>query len=536
MRQEITPYKIDLSNPPPELIRPAIDFVSPEYAPYYKYRADKQALILTKKIDIHELAAFYKLNPVEFIEDLMFTSDPRLETSRLPFLLYPFQVKYIEWLHERYTKQEPGVVEKCRDVGASWGGVGFSVWLWSFFEEKNIGWCSQKEKNLDSIGNLSSVFEKIRYIIRLLPRVFRPPILKFEKHLLFSRIINPTNGSAIIGEIGKNAGRSGRCAMYFKDESAHYENALLVEAALSQTSKCKIDISTPNGYGTEFYRKRFSGEYPLFIMDWRDDPRKDEAWYAEQKRLYPPMIVAQEVDRDHLRSKDDILFTVDWVRAAIEIGKLNLEYSGLIFAGLDVAYEGKDSSVLIIRKGFKMLHMFCWQGKTPNETARKALGLCIQYNVDIFNYDAIGMGAGVEGELIFIEKARKEEGLQPLHIKTYGVSVGLPKDGEKILTRGLKINERYANLKIQLYWALRERFIKSYEYLHSEIDVDLDDLIAIDDNQELIEELYTITYEVTSNGKFKVTSKKDMKKSPDRADALTLAFYNPQKSVKMVIL
>ena len=109
-------------------------------------------------------------------------------------------------------------------------------------------------------------------------------------------------GTIIKGEAGDNIGRGGRSSIYFKDESAFYERPDKIEAALSQNSDVKIDVSTPNGTGNPFYRKRHGGQIPVFTFHWRQDPRKDQAWYDNQKRILDPVILAQEVDIDYTSS------------------------------------------------------------------------------------------------------------------------------------------------------------------------------------------------------------------------------------------
>lgn len=69
-------------------------------------------------------------------------------------------------------------------------------------------------------------------------------------------VCNPENGAVIVGEAGDNIGRGNRTSIYFKDESAFYEHPDTIDAALSQTSNCKIDISTPNGDSTSPSRRR----------------------------------------------------------------------------------------------------------------------------------------------------------------------------------------------------------------------------------------------------------------------------------------
>jgi len=56
--------------------------------------------------------------------------------------------------------------------------------------------------------------------------------------------------------------------------------------------------------------------------------------------------------------------------------------------------------------------------------------------------------------------------------------------------------------------------------------------ISIPDDQELIAQLSSIRFKFASDKKLQIVSKEDMKRvyhlrSPDKADALALAFYEP---------
>jgi len=74
--------------------------------------------------------------------------------------------------------------------------------------------------------------------------------------------------------------------------------------------------------------------------------------------------------------------------------------------------------------------------------------------------------------------------------------------------------ERFANARAEWWWGLRSRFESG--------DID------IDGDEELVEQLANIKYKVNSRGQILIESKDDMKKrgrkSPDRGDALMLAF------------
>jgi phage terminase large subunit len=167
-------------------------------------------------------------------------------------------------------------------MGLSWLCVGFAVWMFLFWPGTVVGFGSRKEEYVDDLSDPKSLFWKIRNFIALLPQEFQPAGWNEKKHAPYMAAVNPENGSRIVGEAGDNIGRGARTSIYFKDESAFYERPEKIDAALSQTSNCKIDVSTPNGEGNPFARKRKSGKVKVFTFHWRDDPRKGQAWYDKQ--------------------------------------------------------------------------------------------------------------------------------------------------------------------------------------------------------------------------------------------------------------
>jgi hypothetical protein len=98
-------------------------------------------------------------------------------------------------------------------------------------------------------------------------------------------------------------------------------------------------------------------------------------------------------------------------------------------------------------------------------------------------------------------------------VTIYGVNVG----------EAARDSEKFANKRAELYWGLRERFRQG------EISIPADDSILLD-------QLTQIRFGYTPRGQIKIESKDDLRKrrnadtrwqSPDRADALCLAFYTP---------
>ena len=117
--------------------------------------------------------AFYKKHPVDFINDWVCTYDPRNVSSgrspTMPFRLFPVQERLIDWLYDRIKQERPGLIEKSRDMGATWCACGFAVWLWLFHDGSAVGFGSRKESLVDTKGDPDSIFEKIRMIVATLP-------------------------------------------------------------------------------------------------------------------------------------------------------------------------------------------------------------------------------------------------------------------------------------------------------------------------------------------------------------------------------
>jgi hypothetical protein len=238
------------------------------------------------------LFAFYRDNPIQFVIDWGCTFDPRLAAEKkpavLPFMLFPRQIEWMQWVLDMLETRTPAINEKSRDVGASWLAVSLSASLCLFRDNFTVGFGSRKEEYVDKLDSPKALFYKIRMFLRLVPPEFRRGWDGANTRRTCASS-SRANGSVITGEAGDNIGRGDRTSMYFVDEAAHLERPELVEASLSATTNCRIDMSSVNGTSNPFAVKRHS--FParqVFTFHWRDDPRKDEAWYEKQKLNLPP--------------------------------------------------------------------------------------------------------------------------------------------------------------------------------------------------------------------------------------------------------
>jgi hypothetical protein len=167
---------------------------------------------------------------------------------------------------------------------------------------------------------------------------------------------------------------------------------------------------------------------------------------------------------------------------------------GGLVAGIDVAGPGDAETVICVRCGADILAM---DALTQADPRGACVALLSPYRPRLraVNVDAIGIGYNFGLHL------------QDLGFPVVMVNVGLPSGS----------SERFANLKAQYYWGLRER-------------LQAGDLNGLTDDVA-IAQLGSIRYKPTPRGQIAIESKDELARrgvrSPDRAEALMLAFAEP---------
>lgn len=207
------------------------------------------------------------------------------------------------------------------------------------------------------------------------------------------------------------------------------------------------------------------------------------------------------------------LIPVKWIEDA---RARTLEPTGPNVLGVDVG-GGTDRSVIAQRIGPVVRIKQGWA--TSNPDTMQTLGLLMQVlnetQAEIAHVDAVGIGQGVVDRAydISTDQREKSKSRKARAGKVRGVKVGSsPKDLES-----------FVNLRAEAYWGLRERFQEG------QMDLDPSD-------EDLAAELADLRFKRTSRGQIQVESKEDMRRrgkpSPDRADAVMLAFCDPNVTRK----
>lgn len=506
-----------------------------------------------------KLKAFYKLHPDRLCTDWGMTFDPRKietgEAATIPFILFPKQVEFMDWTTDRWLAKERGVCEKSRECGVTWLTVAWGVSHFLFRPGFVARYGSRKEDIVDRKGDMDSIFEKVRFFIDYLPLELQPEGYTAKDHSTHMKTLNPENGASLIGEAGNDIGRGGRSSIAFVDESAFLADARAVENALSQNTNCQVDVSTFNGSGNLFYEKiqRWSGTKRHFIFDWKDDPRKDQAWYDRQKENLPEETVAQEIDRDPHASETDSFIPAKWVASSIDAHKrLGFSGSGDRITGFDPADVG-DGKAVINRHGSVVVGGDLLEKGDITAAIPWAFDHADRFHADVMYYDGDGMGAPAM-KLALQNRAPRRMKILPYH-GSGAVRYPNRLDGATSKRNykkfdihkgsGKRNRDTYLNFRAQSYGWVRRRFELTYEAVTRSqngmlVNFDPDDLISISTEGMDMKVLVQLQAEIsrpqrqwTTNGKTKVESKADMKRrqvrSPNLADALVQSFSHDGK-------
>lgn len=262
------------------------------------------------------------------------------------------------------------------------------------------------------------------------------------------------------------------------------------------------------------------------LVNWQDNP-------YFPKELMEDMAQMKERDYELYRhvyegepvaDSDLAIIKPLWIESAVNAHlKLGFSAEGKRRIGFDVADEGADSNANCFLHGSIVLDLESWKSGDVIYSADKTHDWALQKQADEVIYDSIGVGAGVKARYARTESAVNFTGFNA------GGAVVNP---EREYLAGKTNGDMFANVKAQAWWAVRDRFYKTYRAIEFGDKYPVDELISLDGKLPNLEylkaELSRPRVDYDNNGRVKVESKKDMKKrgipSPNLADALVMCF------------
>jgi hypothetical protein len=238
-------------------------------------------------------------------------------------------------------------------------------------------------------------------------------------------------------------------------------------------------------------KSQSGAEYPPLRVGWYRVTQP--AFYYMVLGAYPAQGADQLIGREWVSAA-----RARWDAYVSEQGERpSLRASAIL--GLDVGEFGTDANAACFRWGGFVERFVVWGGVDTVVTGDRATAEYRNRKALRANVDATGVGSGVAPLM-------RRSGCSAVPVKVASSPTEKTELGE------------FGTLRDQLWWACREW-----------LRVDPGAMLPPD--ELLVEELQTPTYEV-KNGKVKVMDKATMrellKRSPDRADALCLTFYQPR--------
>lgn len=174
----------------------------------------------------------------------------------------------------------------------------------------------------------------------------------------------------------------------------------------------------------------------------------------------------------------------------------------MLVCGVDVARGGDDKTVAAVRNDYTLYPLYVWEQADTMVTSGRINRLHFVLKFDQIIVDVNGIGAGVFDRL-------REQGLP---VVAFHPSM---RDDDWRDSSG---ELRFVNLRAYAWWTFREK-----------LDPRLGFNIRLPEDDMLIEELISPHYKETSKGWIQIEDKDAIKKrlgrSPDRADAVTMCFY-----------
>ena len=238
-------------------------------------------------------------DPVYFLKKYCVIQHPL--RGKIPFHLYPFQEKTVsDFIESRFN-----IILKARQLGISTLTAGYSLWMMTFHQDKNILVIATKQEVAKNLVT------KVRVMHAALPSWIKQKCVEDNKLSLRYK-----NGSQIKAvSSGEDSGRSEALSLLILDEAAFIDKIDGIWAAASQTlstgGQC-IALSTPNGVGNWFHRTWMDAEDHLndfnFIkLHWTVHPDRGQEWRDEQDKLLGPSLAAQECDCDFITSGQTVI-------------------------------------------------------------------------------------------------------------------------------------------------------------------------------------------------------------------------------------
>lgn len=293
--------------------------------------------------------------------------------------------------------------------------------------------------------------------------------------------------------------------MVVADEAASVSDSVFkaFDTTLSGPVNFVLMIFNPSrntGYAYETHYGKRAKHWIKIHMDARESELVHPAQIKQILETYGEDSVEYTVNVCGLPPQDTMRGLIPYDKIKSAIGKDISTQGEPVLMGVDPSRGGADIFAIIVRKGFKVTHVYEHKNLDIQDGADVVASYIMEHDPTRVFIDTIGIGGGLYDLL-----RRKFPGV------CYPVDVACRATTQPRLM-GRADRKKFGRLRDELYWRLRLAFT--------------DGIISIPKHPALITELQNIKEEDTDDGRLKIESKVKVKrkggKSPNFADALML--------------
>lgn len=199
-----------------------------------------------------------------------------------PFVTWPKQDKCILAIVDHIHRRRDLILEKSRYQGASWIVVDIFDWLQRYHPWTKTHMVSRKEDLVDSVSD-ESLFWKLDFIDEWMPDFMKLNLKGTrDRQAMYRR--NPANNALMTGEATtKRAGVGARATNMLMDEFAQIQQGFEILHRTTETTHCRIFVSTHVGQDTAFFQICQSGAIDKVVLHWTDHPEQSRGLYRYEE-------------------------------------------------------------------------------------------------------------------------------------------------------------------------------------------------------------------------------------------------------------
>lgn len=209
-----------------------------------------------------------------YINTFCWIFEPR-EAAELPFITYEFQDETLLDLVASIGKRDV-VIEKSRDMGASWMCITALEWLWHFHGRQTFLMLSRVQDLVDKPGDPKSLFWKFDFLREHQPKWLTPEVTRTKMHCE-----NADTGASLDGDsTNEFAGVADRRRALLLDEFSKMENQPAIFAGTRDVTRCRIFNFTPQGCSNKAHEVAHNPNFHKITLHWSRHPDKAQGLYS----------------------------------------------------------------------------------------------------------------------------------------------------------------------------------------------------------------------------------------------------------------